>query len=118
MLACVFDLGVGAYVVRRMWRAMTAEAFWIAVAIEVLSMTAGLAGVIIKGFGLTLMLVILGLAQLAVVLSTWGRVEVFFDVVAAPDTWTSRHATVVSLRFCVVALGLALAATPLLIALA
>ena len=118
MLACIFDLGLGAYVVLRMWRAMTADAFWIAVAIEVLSMTAGLAGMMIKGFGVTLMLVILGLAESAVVLSTWGRVEVFFNVVAEPDTWTSRHATVVSLRFCAVALGLFLAAAPLLIALA
>lgn len=118
VLACLFDLGITVYIVGRMRRAMTSDAFWAAVCVEALSLTAGTIGMVIKGYGLTLMLVILGLAEASIILSTWGRVEVFFNVVAQPDTWYSRHATVVSLRFCAVALGLFFAAMPLLIALA
>jgi hypothetical protein len=99
-LASLFDLGVGAYIVGRMRRAMTSQAFWTAMAIELGTLAVGVTGMIIKGFSIALMLVILGLAETAVVLSTWGRVEVFFSVIAAPESWTSRHANVVALRFC------------------
>jgi len=51
VLVCLFDLGVGQYATRRMWRPVTADALCTAVPIEVLSMTAGLVGMVIKGFG-------------------------------------------------------------------
>lgn len=117
LLTGLFDLGVGAYIVGRMRRAMPTEAFSVAVAIESAILAAGVTGMLIKGYNFTLMLVALGLAETAVVLSTWGRVEVFFNVMAEPESWKSRHATVVSLRFCAVALALGLAAIPLFVRL-
>lgn len=117
LLTGLFDLGVSAYMVRRMRRTMVFEAFRVAVVIESVTMAAGVGGMLIKGYSITLMLVIIGLAETAVVLSTWGRVEVFFYVIAQPESWTSRHATIVSLRFCAVALVLLLATIPLWIRL-
>lgn len=117
VLAGLFDLGLGVYILWRMRRAMASAAFWTAIAVELTSLMAAVVGMLIKGYSITLMLVIFGLAATAIVLSTWGRVEVFFNVIAAPETWTSRSANIVAIRFCAAALVLALAAIPLLIRL-
>jgi hypothetical protein len=112
--AGMFDASAAGFIVLRMRRTMTSDAFHIALGIEALTVACGVAGMLIKGYDITQMLVLFGLAETAVVLSTVGRVENFFNVLVDTGNWFSRHTTMVSLRFIAVALTLFVAALPLL----
>ena len=114
LTAGMFDAAVAGFIALRMRRTMTSNAFQFALGIEALTIACGVAGMLIKGYDILQMLVLFGLAETAVVLSTLGRVETFFNAVADTDNWSSRHTTVVSLRFIAVALTLFVAALPLL----
>ena len=113
--AALFDGGMTTFIVLRMLRKMASDRFRTVVVSEALTVTCGVAGMLIKGYNITQMLVLLGLAETAVVLSTLGRVETFLDVLADFDNMFSRRATIVGLRFVGVALVVFVAAIPLLI---
>jgi hypothetical protein len=94
---------------------MASSAFWSALAIQAMTAVCGVAAMLIKGYDILQMLVPFGLVETAVVLSTLGRVEIYFNAIADTDNWHSRQTRMVSLRFMAVALTLVVAALPLLI---
>jgi hypothetical protein len=112
--AGMFDATAAGFIVLRMRRTMTSDAFGLALGMEALTVACGVAGMLIKGYDITQMLVLFGLAETAVVLSTLGRVEIFFNALVDTDNWYSRHTTMVSLRFIAAASTLFVAALPLL----
>jgi len=110
----MFDGAVAGFIVLRMRRTMTPNAYRFALGMQALAVASGVAGMLIKGYDVTQMLVLVGLAETAVVLSTLGRVEIFSNAVADTGNWYSRHTTIVSLRLIAVGLTLYVAALPLL----
>ncbi|MCU7728521.1 hypothetical protein ODJ79_32825 [Actinoplanes sp. KI2] len=110
----MFDGALAGFIGLRMHRTMASSAFWSALAIQAPAAVCCIAGMLIKGYDILQMLVLFGLAATAVVLSTLGRVEIYFNAIADTDNWHSRHTTMVGLRFIAVALTLFVVALPLL----